>query len=103
MRTASTGRRSNRGSARWPARWPWATSPCSCRSASVWVGCFARDAALLVGELERERFNMTTYPGATSRSWMALCHAQVGEFELGIGPGLEAIRIAEEVKDAWSI
>jgi class 3 adenylate cyclase/tetratricopeptide (TPR) repeat protein len=67
------------------------------------IECFAHDAALLTGELTRERCGMTTFPAATSRAGLGVCLADLGQFDAGLGPGEEAIRIAEAVDEPFSI
>jgi class 3 adenylate cyclase/tetratricopeptide (TPR) repeat protein len=67
------------------------------------IECFACDAALLIGELTRERFGMATIPAATSRASLSACLVQLGQFDTALGPGEEAICIAEAVNDAYSM
>jgi len=45
---------------------------------------------------------MAGFQAPASRSFLALCLAELGEFDEGIGPGEEAIPIAEAVNDPFS-
>jgi len=62
-----------------------------------------RNVASIAGEQSRERFGMPDLPRAvTSRAWLALCHAERGEFTEGIALGDEAVRMAEAVDQPLS-
>jgi tetratricopeptide (TPR) repeat protein len=59
--------------------------------------------ASLKGELQYERFGMSAFQAPSSRAFLALCSAELGQFNEGIGPGEEGIRIAEAVNYPQSI
>ncbi len=59
--------------------------------------------ASLKGEQLHERFGTAGPPAGLSRSLLALCLAELGEFDEGIGLGEEAIHIAEAVNHPQSI
>ena len=59
--------------------------------------------ASLKGELLHERFGMANFQSVASRAHLSRCAAELGEFNEGIGPGEEAVRIAEEVNHPQSI
>jgi tetratricopeptide (TPR) repeat protein len=59
--------------------------------------------ASLKGELLHERFGMANFQSVASRAHFSRCAAELGEFNEGIGPGEEAVRIAEQLNDPQSI
>jgi tetratricopeptide (TPR) repeat protein len=67
------------------------------------IGFWRWTIGSLKGKLLHERFGMAAFQGATSRAFLALCLAELGEFDEGIGPGEEAIHIAEEVNHPHTI
>jgi tetratricopeptide (TPR) repeat protein len=67
------------------------------------IDFFRWTIASLKGELLHERFGMAIYPAYTTRSFLAYCHAELGEFDEGIGAGEEAIHLAEAVNHPHSI
>jgi tetratricopeptide (TPR) repeat protein len=55
-----------------------------------------RNVASIEGDQSRERCGMPDLARAvTSRAWLAVCHAVLGEFAEGIALGEEAVRMAE--------
>ncbi len=65
--------------------------------------CFGRNVATLQGELVGERFGLPNIPSVTSRGWLVLCLAELGEFAEAIAPGEEAVRIAEAIDHPYSL
>ncbi|HSD50572.1 MAG TPA: adenylate cyclase, partial [Candidatus Methylomirabilis sp.] len=65
--------------------------------------CLNRNVASLQGELIRERFGLAGLPSVFSRSWSVNCLAELGAFAEAIGPGEEAVRIAETVDHPYSL
>src|SRR5262249_8678609 len=61
-----------------------------------------RSAELLEGDLLRERFGQAYLPSVFSRTWLALCLAEVGAFVEAIAMGEEGVRIAEAVDHPFS-
>jgi tetratricopeptide (TPR) repeat protein len=62
-----------------------------------------RNVASIAGDQRRERFGMPDLSRAvTSRAWLAVCHADLGEFAEGIALGEEAVRMAEAVDQPLS-
>lgn len=59
------------------------------------MNCLQNSLLLLQGEQTRERFGQVALPSTGSRSYLARCHAEVGNFAEGIAMGEEALRIAE--------
>jgi class 3 adenylate cyclase/tetratricopeptide (TPR) repeat protein len=59
------------------------------------IGYLRRVVAALTGDLLYERCGMAGFPAVFSRSWLALCLAERGEFAEGIACGEEGVRIAE--------
>jgi tetratricopeptide (TPR) repeat protein len=49
------------------------------------------------------RFELSGNVPMLASSWLAMCLAELGEFARGIVPGQDAVRIAEETDDPWSI
>jgi tetratricopeptide (TPR) repeat protein len=58
---------------------------------------------LLTGDLRYARFGRLAPPGVTSRFYVALCLAELGEMTEGRGVGEEAVRLAEELEHPYSI
>jgi len=65
--------------------------------------CLDRNIKSLNGDLVRERFGMTGVPAVLSRSWAAMCFAELGEFNEAISSGEEAVRIAQAVDHPFSL
>jgi class 3 adenylate cyclase/tetratricopeptide (TPR) repeat protein len=59
--------------------------------------------ASLDGELVRERFGNPFPPSVGTRTYLAWCLAERGEFAAGIARGAEAVRIAETVDQPLSV
>jgi len=59
------------------------------------IGLFNRNVAVLVGSVGRARFEVMEDPSVHSRTWLAACWAEVGDFARGEPAGQEAVRIAE--------
>ncbi len=59
------------------------------------IGFLRQNVAALGGDLLCERCGMAGLPSVFSRSWLALCLAERGEFAEGIVHGEEGVRIAE--------
>jgi class 3 adenylate cyclase/tetratricopeptide (TPR) repeat protein len=57
----------------------------------------------LQGDLIHERFGQPAVPSVLARTWLVWSHAQLGEFDHGIGTGREALRIAEETGHPYSL
>ena len=56
---------------------------------------FSRNIAVLLGDLGDARFETMEDPSVHSRTWLAACCAEVGDFARGEEVGDEAMRIAE--------
>jgi tetratricopeptide (TPR) repeat protein len=59
--------------------------------------------AALQGERLYERCGMTGLPAVMSRTWLVTCLADLGEFDLGVLRGQEAIQIAEAAEQPFSL
>ena len=59
--------------------------------------------AALKGDLLNERCGMAGLPSVFSRSWLAMCLAERGEFAEGIALGEEGVRIAEAVDHPYTL
>jgi class 3 adenylate cyclase/tetratricopeptide (TPR) repeat protein len=57
----------------------------------------------LQGDLLGRRFGLVGVASVLSRAWMVWCLAELGEFDLALTRGEEAIRIAEAVEHPYSI
>jgi class 3 adenylate cyclase/tetratricopeptide (TPR) repeat protein len=57
----------------------------------------------LDGDLLYERLDMVGLPSVFSRSWLALCYAERGEFAEGTVYGEEGVRIAEAVDHPYTL
>ncbi len=62
-----------------------------------------RNIAALTGDFLRERFGLTGLPSVLSFAYLARCSAELGEFAEGIMGAGEAIRIAENVGQPYSL
>jgi class 3 adenylate cyclase/tetratricopeptide (TPR) repeat protein len=62
------------------------------------IECLGQTATVLEGERQRERFGQTTLPAVLSRTYLAMCHAELGMFAKGRVLGEEGLRIAEAVE-----
>ena len=68
------------------------------------IDCFRQAVAFFEGARRYERFGLLPFlPAVTSRTWLAMCHAELGAFAEGIACGDEGLRIAEEVAHPGSI
>jgi class 3 adenylate cyclase/tetratricopeptide (TPR) repeat protein len=74
------------------------------------LGDYARAIESLRRNLERipadllhDRSYMAGLPAVMSRSWLAMCHAERGEFAEGLAFGEEALRIAEDGDPGFSL
>ncbi|HSF06648.1 MAG TPA: sigma 54-interacting transcriptional regulator [Methylomirabilota bacterium] len=63
----------------------------------------ARNVALLTGDLTRQRLGFPYLPAVHSRSWLALCLAELGDFARAIAVAQEAVGIAEAADEAISL
>jgi class 3 adenylate cyclase/tetratricopeptide (TPR) repeat protein len=59
------------------------------------VDSLARNVAVLRGGSASQRFGMFALPAVVSRSWLAWCLAELGEFHEGIAVAEEALQISE--------
>ena len=57
----------------------------------------------LQGDLLARRFGLVGVASVLSRAWMVWCLAELGDFDLALARGEEAIRIAEAVEHPYSI
>ncbi len=64
---------------------------------------FRQNVAALDGDLLCENCGMAGLPSVFSRSWLASCLAERGEFAEGIALGEEGIRIAESINHAFTL
>ncbi len=62
-----------------------------------------RAAADLKGDRTRDRLGMAGFPAAISRGFLAWCLAEVGEFAEGIALADEAMQLADEVGQAFTL
>ncbi|HET7853153.1 MAG TPA: adenylate/guanylate cyclase domain-containing protein [Candidatus Methylomirabilis sp.] len=62
-----------------------------------------QNVAALEGDLLCEQCGMAGFPSVLSRSWLAWCLAERGEFAEGIALGNEGIQIAESANHIWSL
>ncbi len=67
------------------------------------IDCYRQNVTYLTGDSARERFGTQSSPAAISRSWLAWCLADVGEFVEASAWGEEGIRLAETVDHPWSL
>ena len=59
------------------------------------IDCFRQTMMSFEGAQRRERFGRIFLPAVTSRTWLAVCHAELGTFAEGRTLGDEGLRIAE--------
>lgn len=64
---------------------------------TVALDVLRRNVAALPGALAHDRFGTPGAPGLSSRCRLALCLAELGEFDEALAHAMEAIRVAEEV------
>ncbi len=64
---------------------------------------FRRNVEFLVGEFMLERFGLPQLPSVHSRTCLAWCLSELGEFAEGISTGEEGLRIAESVDHPLSL
>jgi tetratricopeptide (TPR) repeat protein len=67
------------------------------------VESLGRNVATLQGDLLYERFRSNSIVAATSRARLSLCHAELGAFTEGLAMAEEGLRIAETVKNPFSL
>jgi tetratricopeptide (TPR) repeat protein len=67
------------------------------------IDCFRETVAALDGERWRERFGQSFLPAVISRTWLAVCHAELGTFAEGRALGEEGLQIAEAVAHPGSL
>jgi predicted ATPase/class 3 adenylate cyclase len=64
---------------------------------------FRQTVASLEGAQRQERFGLVFLPAVLARSWLAVCHAELGRFAEGSASGAEGLRIAEAVAHPASL
>jgi len=64
---------------------------------------YRENVTYLTGDAAHERFGTQFLHSAVSRSWLAWCLAEVGEFVEALAWGEESIRLAETVDHPWSL
>jgi class 3 adenylate cyclase/tetratricopeptide (TPR) repeat protein len=67
------------------------------------IACLRQAMVSLDGARRRERFGRSTLPAVNSRTWLVMCHAELGTFAEGRALGEEGLRIAEAVAHPSSI
>ena len=67
------------------------------------IDCLGQTVAALDGARRRERFGQIILPAVLSRTFLALCHAELGTFAEGRALGEEGLRIAEAVAHPASL
>jgi len=67
------------------------------------IGLLRQNVVALAGDLLDERCGMAGLPSVFSRSWLAACLAERGEFAEGIVQGEEGIRIAERADHPYTV
>ena len=67
------------------------------------IDYFRQTVASLEGAQRHERFGLVFLPAVLSRSWLAVCHAELGRFAEGSAFGEEGLRIAEAVAHPASL
>ena len=67
------------------------------------IDCFSETVASLDGERSHERFGQFFLPAVVSRTWLGVCHAELGTFAEGRALGEEGLRIAEAVAHPGSL
>jgi class 3 adenylate cyclase/tetratricopeptide (TPR) repeat protein len=70
-----------------------------------WRGAdyLSRTIDALQGDLLSPSFGSTVMPTVMSRAWLAWSFAELGEFEVGMAPGAEAIQMAEAAGHPYSL
>jgi class 3 adenylate cyclase/tetratricopeptide (TPR) repeat protein len=65
---------------------------------------FGRTAVdFLRGDRLWERYGVPSLPAVSAHTWLASCLAERGDFEQAIAHGEAAVRLAETVRDPWSL
>jgi tetratricopeptide (TPR) repeat protein len=67
------------------------------------IDCFRQTMAAFEGAQRRERFGRIFLPAVTSRTWLAVCYAELGTFAEGRALGEEGLRIAEAAAHPGSL
>ncbi len=67
------------------------------------IDVLRRTVVSLEAELRRKRLGMAGFPAVFSRSWLAWCLAELGEFAEGAAIADEGMRIAEEADHPFSL
>ena len=67
------------------------------------IALLVKNIETLQGELRSRRFGLPFVASAGTRSWLARCLAERGEFAEGIAHAEEAVEIAEAASDALSL
>jgi len=62
-----------------------------------------RNVASLAGDLNHERFGIAALPSVMSRTWLAWCHAECGEFAQGMACSAEGLQVAEAVEHLYTL
>jgi class 3 adenylate cyclase/tetratricopeptide (TPR) repeat protein len=62
-----------------------------------------RNVSSLEGALSRERFGIAALPSVMSRTWLAWCLAECGEFTKGITYSGEGLQLAEAVEHLYTL
>ena len=63
---------------------------------------FEQCIALLTGDLVRHSCGLQIFPAVTCRGWLALTHAERGQFDQALAHGAEALRLADELDHSFS-
>jgi class 3 adenylate cyclase/tetratricopeptide (TPR) repeat protein len=67
------------------------------------IDCFRQTMTAFEGAQRRERFGRIFLPAVTSRTWLAVCHGELGTFAEGRVLGEEGLRIAEAAAHPGSL
>lgn len=67
------------------------------------IACFRQTVATLDRARRHERFGQVFLPAVLSRAWLAMCHAELGQFAEGRILGGEGLQIAEGVEHPASL
>jgi class 3 adenylate cyclase/tetratricopeptide (TPR) repeat protein len=65
--------------------------------------CLGQTVGALVGAQRYERFGQSTPPAVLSRTFLVLCHAELGTFAAGRALGEEGLQIAEALAHPYSL
>jgi tetratricopeptide (TPR) repeat protein len=65
--------------------------------------CLRRNIELLTADLLYDRSYMAGLPAVLSHAWLAMCHAELGEFPASLDAAEEALRIAETGDPGYSL